>query len=183
MKGARDVLSLYPSVVDKWNSIIEIQYQHPKAAQWLTLCWYDEIFIFRQPTAPFVWFVPESCPVITILAMIEMDWNRIMLHMMASSKWKHFPRYWPFVRGIHRSQVNSSHKCQWRGALMVSSISAWINGWVNSGEADDLRRHILLCRSFYWHVKFHCKKLVFLSHLWYESRSWQKVPPQTNNIT
>ena len=25
-------------------------------------------------------------------------------------KWKHFPRYWPFVRGIHRSPVNSSHK-------------------------------------------------------------------------
>ena len=25
-------------------------------------------------------------------------------------KWKHFPRYWPFVRGIHRSSVNSPHK-------------------------------------------------------------------------
>ena len=25
-------------------------------------------------------------------------------------KWKHFPRYWPFVRGIHRSLVNSPHK-------------------------------------------------------------------------
>ena len=24
-------------------------------------------------------------------------------------KWKHFPRYWPFVRGIHRSPVNSPH--------------------------------------------------------------------------
>ena len=25
-------------------------------------------------------------------------------------KWKHFPRYWPFVRGIHRSPVDSPHK-------------------------------------------------------------------------
>ena len=25
-------------------------------------------------------------------------------------KWKHFPRYWPFVRRIHRSPVNSPHK-------------------------------------------------------------------------
>ena len=25
-------------------------------------------------------------------------------------KWKHFSRYWPFVRGIHRSPVNSPHK-------------------------------------------------------------------------
>ena len=31
-------------------------------------------------------------------------------------KWKHFPRYWQFVRAIHRSPVNS--KGQWRGALM-----------------------------------------------------------------
>ena len=27
-------------------------------------------------------------------------------------KWKHFPRYWPFLRGIHRSPVNSPHKGQ-----------------------------------------------------------------------
>ena len=27
-------------------------------------------------------------------------------------KLKHFPRYWPFVRGIHRSPVNSPHKGQ-----------------------------------------------------------------------
>ena len=29
-------------------------------------------------------------------------------------KWKHFPRNWPFVRGIHRGPVNSPHKGQWR---------------------------------------------------------------------
>ena len=39
-------------------------------------------------------------------------------------KWKHFPRYWPFVRGIHRSPVNSPHKGQWRGALMFTLICA-----------------------------------------------------------
>ena len=56
-------------------------------------------------------------------------------------KWKHFPRYWPFVRGIHRSPVNSSHKCQWRGALTFSVIGVRINGWVNNREAGDLRRY------------------------------------------
>ena len=56
-------------------------------------------------------------------------------------KWKHFPRYWLFVRGIHRSPVNSPHKGQWRGALMFSLICARINGWVNKREAGDLRRH------------------------------------------
>ena len=56
-------------------------------------------------------------------------------------KWKHFPRYWPFVRGIHRSPVNSLHKGQWRGALMFSLICVWINGWVNNRDAGDLRRY------------------------------------------
>ena len=56
-------------------------------------------------------------------------------------KWKHFPRYWPFVRGIHRSPVNSPHKGQWRGALMFSLICVWINDWVNNREASDLRRY------------------------------------------
>ena len=56
-------------------------------------------------------------------------------------KWKHFPCYWPFVHGIHRSTVNSLHKGQWRGALMFSLICAGINGWVNTHEAGDLRRY------------------------------------------
>ena len=56
-------------------------------------------------------------------------------------KWKHFPRYWPFVRGIHRSTVNSQHKGQWRGALMFSLTCTRIKGWVNNDEAGDLRRH------------------------------------------
>ena len=56
-------------------------------------------------------------------------------------KWKHFPRYWPIVRGIHRPTVNSPHKGQWRGALMFSLICARINSCVNNREAVDLRRH------------------------------------------
>ena len=60
-------------------------------------------------------------------------------------KWKHLPRYWPFVRGIHRSPVNSSHKGQWRGALKFFFICARIIGWVNNREAGDLRRHQAHC--------------------------------------
>ena len=41
-------------------------------------------------------------------------------------KWKHFPRYWSFERGIYRSPP---HKGQWRGGLMFTSICAWTNGW------------------------------------------------------
>ena len=54
-------------------------------------------------------------------------------------KWKHFPRYWPFVCGIHRSTVNSPHKGQCRGALIFPLEIRRINGWVNNREAGDLR--------------------------------------------
>ena len=51
-------------------------------------------------------------------------------------KWKHFPRYWPIVRGIHRG-----HKGQWRGAFIFSLICVWINGWVNNRQTGNLRHY------------------------------------------
>ena len=75
-------------------------------------------------------------------------------------KWKHFPRYWAFVRGIQRFPVNSPHKGQWRGALMFPLICTWTNGWANSRDASDLRRH----RAHYdiivmWQWKLHLDSL------------------------
>ena len=55
--------------------------------------------------------------------------------------WKHFPRYWPFVRGINLSPVSSPHKGQWRGALMFPLICSWINVWASNREGGDLKRH------------------------------------------
>ena len=65
--------------------------------------------------------------------------------------WYFFPSQWRHndYDGVSKhmsiavvySPVNSPHKGQWRGALMFSLICAWINGWVNDGEAGDLRRH------------------------------------------
>ena len=75
------------------------------------------------------------------LTVRPVHWNDIRFRQDDVIKWKHFPRYWPFVRGIHRSSVNSHHKSQWRGALVFSLICARINGWVNNSEAGDLRRH------------------------------------------
>ena len=90
-------------------------------------------------------------------------------------KWKHFRRYWPFVRGIHRSPVNSPHTGQWRGALMFSLICVWINGWVNNREAGDLRRYRVhydvsvmeFFRSQYpvfWNERLVCNRLVWCRH-------------------
>ena len=73
---------------------------------------------------------------ITIVAAIY----NILLHRMP--RWIHpqcylaskivirmeiFPRYRPFVRGIHLLPVKSPHKGQWRGALMFPLICAWTN--------------------------------------------------------
>ena len=80
-------------------------------------------------------------------------------------KWKHFPRYWPFVWGIHRSPMNSPHKGQWRGALMLSSLCAWTHSWVNTRDAGDLRRNrahydvTVMYQHSKWH--FECRPTVY----------------------
>ena len=57
----------------------------------------------------------------------SMPWLLMSLFCAAHDdviKWKHFPPYWLFVQGIHRSLVNSTHKGQWREAFMFSFICA-----------------------------------------------------------
>ena len=70
--------------------------------------------------------------------------------------WKHFSRYWLFVRGIHRSPVNSPHKGQWRGALMFPLIcvlnkrlskQSW--GWWFETPSRSLRRQCTVMTSSY----------------------------------
>ena len=56
-------------------------------------------------------------------------------------KRKHFPRYGPFVTGIHQWPVDSPHQGHWSGALMFCLICAWANDWANNRDAGDLRRH------------------------------------------
>ena len=52
-------------------------------------------------------------------SLTRLQWMNRLVHDDVI-KWKHFPRYWPFVWGIHRWPVNSPHKGQWRRALMFS---------------------------------------------------------------
>ena len=92
-------------------------------------------------------FVPKG-PIMKVLALVQIVsqylnkwWPTFLTHICVTQprwslhddviKWKHFPRYWPFLPGIHR----------WHGALMFSVICAWINGWVNNRETCVLRRH------------------------------------------
>ena len=77
----------------------------------------------------------------TEACILDLDELMVSLSHDDVIKGKHFPRNWLFVRGIHRSPVNSPHKGQWRGALMFSLICVWMNDWVNNREAGNLRRY------------------------------------------
>ena len=88
----------------------------------------------------YVWTFRVSCTLLLVVGHISLTDYRCIIQILENTcdsadvayatvftkfqlyddviKWKHFPRYWPFVRGIHRSPVNSPHKGQWRGALM-----------------------------------------------------------------
>ena len=61
------------------------------------------------------------------------------------SWWRHqmetFSALLAICAGNHRSPVNSTHKGQWRGALMFSLICAWINVWENNRKVGNLRRY------------------------------------------
>ena len=69
--------------------------------------------------------------------------NRLTLELLFSDsmyddviKREHFPRYWPFVRGIHGGFPSQK----------ASDAELWCclsrtNGWVNNQDAGDLRRH------------------------------------------
>ena len=49
--------------------------------------------------------------------------------------WKRFLYYWPFVREINQSLVDSFGKSLWYGALMFPLLLGWIKCWTNSRVA------------------------------------------------
>ena len=94
-------------------------------------------------------------------------------------KWKHFPRDWPFVRGIHRSPVNSPHKGQWCRALMFSLMCARINHWVKNGEAGDLRHN----RAHYDVIVMHIQDPK-LHQYWHNDTPWVcQSPPHIQDYS
>ena len=54
-----------------------------------------------------------------ILTFTSLHRDAMMIRYDDVIKCKHFPRYWSFVRGIHRWPVDSPHKGQWSRAFGV----------------------------------------------------------------
>ena len=63
------------------------------------------------------------------------------VHSTMIIKWKHFPRYWPFVRGIHRSPGGFPSQRPVTRSFDVFFDLGLNDGWTNSRDAGDLRRH------------------------------------------
>ena len=89
---------------------------------WVVLCEYQHLNLVKLQVYFYIFKLANSISNPFFNICINRAYDDVI-------KRKHHPRYWIFVRGIHRSRVNSHHKGQ------------WINGWVNGREAGDLRRH------------------------------------------
>ena len=90
---------------------------------------------------------------IRFIVTIDMDTIGIKIHDNVI-KWKHFPRYWSFVRGIHRSPVNFPHK--WPVARrfdvffdlrLNNGLSKQSRGWPLETPSRPLWHH---CNVSYW---------------------------------
>ena len=88
-----------------------------------------------------------------------MNCTDLVEYYIEEAQWKHFPVYWPFVRGIHRWPVYSHHKGQWRGVLMFTLVYAWRNGPANNRDDGDLRRYRAHYDLSVMYMNFVCKNL------------------------
>ena len=97
----------------------------PNLWTWLALSCAFLVF-WCQPTWPISFRVTS----LALWQSCDRQWSNL-------SWWRHQMKtvaaLWPFVRGVHRSPVNSPHKGQWRGALMFA------NNLANNRDASDLR--------------------------------------------
>ena len=99
-----------PSNFDRMGGVVA----HEGLAPFFQLIWNNLSTVF---------FASAVLECALLIHLIDANFSYVWKHDDVIN-WKHFPRYWPFVRGIHRSPVNSPHKDQWRGALMFSLICA-----------------------------------------------------------
>ena len=147
-----EIIILYPCILIK---SLHVSWKGSRLwGRWVLMFWWWRFAFTTWPTKWFSFTLFMRCCTYAPQEMVERSlpkWFRCTSNKRYRKtifvihddvvKWKHFPCYWPFLRGIHRSPVNSPHKGQWRGALMFSLIGAWINVGVYNREAGDLRRH------------------------------------------
>ena len=109
---------------------------HQWFSKWWDFCGMDLIWLDFEPKEyPATLCVSDTawCVTVCITTTVPGTVSSIMIAMMTTVpgtvcqitthndviKWKHFPRYWPFVRGIHRSPV------RWISLTKASDAEIW----------------------------------------------------------
>ena len=100
---------------------------HKHRARWGQRCRPSASCIELRTSIPVTLYSVWSCSSGDVLVM---TWQ---LNMMTSSNGNIFR-----VTGHLCGEFTGD---RWRGALMFSLICVWINGWVNNGEAGDLKHY------------------------------------------
>ena len=122
---------------------------HARLAERKTVTWFLFLRYTRRNVIGYMYLQSRTWWIYTIflvawpIAVLDFFKARYERHSSHDDviKQKDFPRNWPFVRGIHRSPVNSPQQGQWRGTLVFSLNCAWRNSRENNRDAVYLRRH------------------------------------------
>ena len=105
-----------------------------------TTCFMNRNNIFNSCRFVTIWLWLGPKPFsLSLHAFLDIAWILFLYDDVI--KWKHFSALLAICVG--NSPVTAefpTQKGQWRGALIFSLISAWINCWENNREAGDLRR-------------------------------------------
>ena len=84
-----------------------------------------------------------TCTMLTPLAIANLE--HVFVNQAPLSQQPRISHELILLFKIWSNMMTSPNKDQWRGALMFSLISVWINGWVNNRKACDLRRYRAHC--------------------------------------
>ena len=106
---------------------------------------------YRQQTTIWANVGPDLCRRMASLATMKLKiYKKYICTFSPLSTLRRYNIWWGHQMEIFcallalwegNSPVNSPHKGRWRGALMLSLLCAWTNGWVDNQDAGDLRRN------------------------------------------
>ena len=106
------------------------EFPAPRAsnAENISIWWRHHVSTNYVQGSPFTGFVVvwliSSIAFRSLTYFLHWQYKQTFFHQEDVIKWKDFPRYWSFVRGIHRSPMDSPHKDLWWGALIFYLRSA-----------------------------------------------------------
>ena len=100
------------------------------------------------------------------ISPFEYERSTVSLGIMT---WNRFSHYWPFVRGMYRSPIDSPHKGRAMRSILLSLLLAWAICWLIRRVANGLRRkcHVNVITRKYWPQILYDTLAPIVHTLWY----------------